>query len=91
MYLSIRRSNLNWHSSVVGIVRGKYARDYARPCIVLGHECDLAKGSGRSMHGVNLIDIFDDCSEYLETWGCHPSAIRISINPENINAFRKIQ
>ncbi|MDR1528051.1 MAG: single-stranded-DNA-specific exonuclease RecJ [Puniceicoccales bacterium] len=79
----------NWHSGVVGIVSGKCARDYAKPCIVLGYERDLAKGSGRSMHGVNLIDILNDCSEYLETWGGHPYAVGISIRPENINAFRK--
>ncbi|MDR1890758.1 MAG: single-stranded-DNA-specific exonuclease RecJ [Puniceicoccales bacterium] len=81
--------NPNWHSGVVGIVSGKCARDYVRPCIVLGHERDLAKGSGRSMHGVNLIDILSDCSEYLETWGGHPYAVGISIRPENIDAFRK--
>ncbi|MDR2603218.1 MAG: single-stranded-DNA-specific exonuclease RecJ, partial [Puniceicoccales bacterium] len=78
-----------WHSGVVGIVSGKCARDYAKPCVVLGYERDLAKGSGRSMHGVNLIDILNDCSECLETWGGHPYAVGISIRPENINAFRK--
>ncbi|MDR2779045.1 MAG: single-stranded-DNA-specific exonuclease RecJ [Puniceicoccales bacterium] len=81
--------NPHWHSGVVGIVSGKCARDYAKPCIVLGHERDLAKGSGRSMHGVNLIDILNDCSEYLETWGGHPYAVGVSILPENIDAFRK--
>ncbi|MDR1173753.1 MAG: single-stranded-DNA-specific exonuclease RecJ [Puniceicoccales bacterium] len=79
----------NWHSGVVGIVSGKCARDYAKPCIVLGYERDLAKGSGRSMHGVNLIDILNCCSEYLETWGGHPYAVGISIRPENIDAFRE--
>jgi len=35
----------NWHPGVVGIVAGKLSRHFNRPCIVLGIEGDLAKGS----------------------------------------------
>jgi single-stranded-DNA-specific exonuclease len=79
----------NWHAGVVGIISGKFARDYAKPCIVLGSERDMAKGSGRSANGVNLIDVLNDCSEYLETWGGHTYAVGVSIFPENIDIFRK--
>ncbi len=81
--------NENWHSGVVGIVSGKLARDYNRPCIVLGFERGVAKGSGRSVDAVNLVDVCNGCSDLLESWGGHPLAVGISIKPENIDKFRE--
>ncbi|MDR1414048.1 MAG: single-stranded-DNA-specific exonuclease RecJ [Puniceicoccales bacterium] len=80
--------NENWHAGVVGIISGKFARDYSRPCIVLGNEREMAKGSGRSTNGLNLIDILSDCSSLLEVWGGHPYAVGVSILPKNIDEFR---
>jgi single-stranded-DNA-specific exonuclease len=79
----------DWHAGVVGIISGKFARGYAKPCIVLGSERDVAKGSGRSSNGPNLIDVLSDCAALLETWGGHPFAVGVSILPEKIDAFRK--
>ncbi len=81
--------NENWHSGVVGIISGKLARDYNRPCIVFGFERGLAKGSGRSISAVNLVNVCTNCSDLLESWGGHPLAIGVSIKPENIDAFRE--
>jgi single-stranded-DNA-specific exonuclease len=78
-----------WHSGVVGIVSSKLAKDYARPCIVLGSERNMARGSGRSTNNVNLIDAMCECSEYLETWGGHPYAVGVSMPAANVDAFRR--
>jgi single-stranded-DNA-specific exonuclease len=46
-----------WHPGVLGIVAGRLKERYNRPCIVIGSidENDtVAKGSGRSIDGVNL-------------------------------------
>lgn len=46
-----------WHPGVLGIVAGRLKERYNRPCIVIGSidEGDtIAKGSGRSIEGVNL-------------------------------------
>jgi single-stranded-DNA-specific exonuclease len=80
--------NKNWHAGVVGIVSGKFTRDYSKPCIILGNEREIAKGSGRSTNGINLIDVLGDCSSLLEAWGGHPYAVGISILPKNIEKFR---
>jgi single-stranded-DNA-specific exonuclease len=80
--------NENWHSGVVGIISGKLARDYQRPCIVLGTERGLAKGSGRSVDFINLVEVLGECSDTLESWGGHPLAVGVSIKPENLEKFR---
>ncbi|MDR1255741.1 MAG: single-stranded-DNA-specific exonuclease RecJ [Puniceicoccales bacterium] len=79
----------SWHSGVVGIVSGKLARDYQRPCIVLSYERGLAKGSGRGVDFVDLLDILNNCSGLLESWGGHPLAVGVSLKLENLDAFRK--
>ena len=50
----------DWHPGVVGIVAGRVTRKYHRPCVVLGNEGEFAKGSGRSIDGVNLVEVLGD-------------------------------
>ncbi|OUW16741.1 MAG: single-stranded-DNA-specific exonuclease RecJ [Opitutales bacterium TMED158] len=77
-----------WHSGVVGIVASRLSRAYRRPCIVLGMEGELAKGSGRSVEGVNLVEVLNDFSDRLESWGGHPMAIGISLDTDRIEELR---
>jgi len=78
----------NWHPGVVGIVAGRVTRKYNRPCIVLGNEGELAKGSGRSVDGVNLVEVLGRCGEHLASWGGHPMAVGISLPKGQLDAFR---
>jgi single-stranded-DNA-specific exonuclease len=43
-----------WHPGVVGIVAGRLKDRYQRPAIVAGVEAGLAKGSARSIAGVDI-------------------------------------
>jgi single-stranded-DNA-specific exonuclease len=78
----------SWHPGVVGIVAGRVSRKYHRPCIVLGNEAGLAKGSGRSVDGINLVEILGACDEHLTSWGGHPMAVGVSLPQAKIEAFR---
>jgi single-stranded-DNA-specific exonuclease len=77
-----------WHPGVVGIVAGRVTRNYNRPCIVLGNEGETAKGSGRSVDGVNLVEILGKCPEGLESWGGHPMAVGVSLPKVELEGFR---
>ncbi len=76
-----------WHPGVVGIVAGKLCRQYARPCIVLGREGALAKGSGRSIPGLNLVEVLQPCAGFLAHWGGHPMAVGISLDTTRLAEF----
>lgn len=78
----------NWHPGVVGIVAGRVTRKYNRPCVVLGNEGDLAKGSGRSIDGVNLVEVLGTCCEHLVSWGGHPMAVGIALPKVHLEGFR---
>lgn len=78
----------NWHPGVVGIVAGRVTRKYNRPCVVLGNEGDLAKGSGRSVDGINLVEVLGTCCEHLTSWGGHPMAVGVALPKLHLEAFR---
>ncbi|MSU49078.1 MAG: single-stranded-DNA-specific exonuclease RecJ [Opitutus sp.] len=78
----------NWHPGVVGIVAGRVSRKYNRPCVVLGNEGDLAKGSGRSVDGINLIEVLGTCGEHLTSWGGHPMAVGVVLPKVHLDTFR---
>ena len=81
--------NEEWHPGVVGIVASRVTRKYHRPCIVLGCENGLAKGSGRSIYGLNLVELLGTCADLLSSWGGHPMAVGVSLPVENLAAFRE--
>lgn len=77
-----------WHPGVVGIVAGRVTRKYHRPCIVLGNEGAQAKGSGRSVDGINLVEVLGGCADLLSSWGGHPMAVGVALPKENLEKFR---
>jgi single-stranded-DNA-specific exonuclease len=77
-----------WHPGVVGIVAGRVTRKYHRPCIVLGNEGALAKGSGRSVDGINLVEVLGGCADLLDSWGGHPMAVGVALTKAKLDAFR---
>lgn len=79
----------DWHPGVVGIVAGRVTRKYHRPCVVLGNEGEMAKGSGRSIDGVNLVEVLGTCGSDLTSWGGHPMAVGISLRKEFLPRFRE--
>lgn len=79
----------NWHAGVVGIVASRVSRKFHRPAIILGSEGELAKGSGRSVGGISLVSILEDCDDLLESWGGHPLAVGVSLKKENVPAFQR--
>ncbi len=78
----------NWHPGVVGIVAGRVTRKYNRPCVVLGNEGEIAKGSGRSVDGINLVEVLGTCCEHLTSWGGHPMAVGVALPKLHLESFR---
>ena len=79
----------SWHSGVVGIVASRLSRQFHRPAIVLGQDGEGAKGSGRSIEGIDLVAVLEHCDDLLESWGGHPMAVGVSLAAESVPAFRE--
>ena len=78
-----------WHPGVVGIVASRISRKLNRPCLILGNEGDMIKGSGRSVGGVDLVKVLTECEPHLENWGGHPMAVGVKLSERNMEAFSK--
>jgi single-stranded-DNA-specific exonuclease len=77
-----------WHEGVVGIVASRLVERYGRPAIVLSQSGDEAKGSGRSLPGLDLHQIVASSSALLTRWGGHAGAVGVSLASDDIPAFR---
>ncbi|MDX2110750.1 MAG: single-stranded-DNA-specific exonuclease RecJ [Verrucomicrobiota bacterium] len=82
--------NSEWHPGVVGIVASRISQKYYRPTLVLGAEGALAKGSGRSIAGMNLVEILTPCTHLLSHWGGHPMAVGIALSPTRMDMLRTL-
>jgi single-stranded-DNA-specific exonuclease len=73
-----------WHPGVVGIVAGRIKEKYNRPACVAGIAGGLAKGSGRSVPGVDLgaAIIAGRQAGLLETGGGHAMAAGFSFRAD---------
>ena len=79
----------DWHPGVVGIVASRVSRHFHKPCVILGSEGDQAKGSGRSVASVNLVEVFQRCAHLLGHWGGHPMAAGVSLKASDVPAFKE--
>ncbi len=82
--------NHSWHPGVVGIVASRLTHILKKPVIVLGAEGTLAKGSGRSVPGLDLVKALNQADELLTEYGGHPMAVGLTIDQSQIEKFRQI-
>ncbi len=75
------------HAGVAGIVASRLVQQFHRPAVVLAKEGELAKGSGRSIEGVNLVDALQSCKPLLQHWGGHPMAAGITLSSDKVDQF----
>ena len=79
----------NWHPGVIGIVASRISDRFYRPAIMISLDGKLGKGSGRSIESFHLFDYLLRCRDHLVGFGGHEAACGITIEKDNIDAFRK--
>ncbi|MEI6063373.1 MAG: single-stranded-DNA-specific exonuclease RecJ, partial [Pseudanabaena sp. ELA748] len=76
-----------WSVGVLGLVAGQVVAEYARPTILCTVEDGIAKGSARSLEGINLYDLLKDQEHLLLSFGGHPLAGGLSFQLENLQVL----
>lgn len=79
-----------WHPGVIGIVAGRLKERYNRPTCVVGVEAGVAKGSGRSVAGIDLgmAVLAARQAGLIEHGGGHAMAAGFTVKAERLAAFR---
>ncbi len=80
--------NANWHKGIVGIVASRLIEKKYRPTIVLTESNGMITGSARSIHGFNLFEGLNACSDLLENFGGHFYAAGLTMKKENLEEFK---
>jgi single-stranded-DNA-specific exonuclease len=82
-------AGVDWHPGVVGIVAGRIKERFNRPACVAGIAEGIAKGSGRSVAGVDLggAVIAARQAGLLMTGGGHTMAAGFSLAADKLEAF----
>jgi len=79
----------SWHLGVLGIVASKMIEKHYLPTVILGGMNGLIRGSVRSVEGLDIHAVLQQCSEYLDQFGGHHQAAGLTLRPENFAGFRK--
>jgi single-stranded-DNA-specific exonuclease len=81
-------AGVDWPRGVLGIVASRLVERFHRPTIVAGIEDGEAKGSARSINGIDILSILDQSAELLNTYGGHTAAAGLSFDAQNLDALR---
>ncbi len=85
----------DYHEGVIGLLAGRLAEKYLKPCIVLSVAKDLKdkeltiKASARSLAGFNITDFLRQVEEQLLSVGGHPLAAGFSLKAKNLSSVKK--
>lgn len=79
-----------WPGGVIGIVASRLVDLYHRPTILLSTpEGQLARGSARSIEGINITAAIAATGNLVANFGGHPMAAGLGIQPANLPAFQR--
>ncbi|GHT52779.1 single-stranded-DNA-specific exonuclease RecJ [Bacteroidia bacterium] len=79
----------SWHKGVIGIVASRLADKLYKPTIILTESNGMICGSARSVTGFDLYAAVESTADILVNFGGHTSAVGITIEEKNLEAFKK--
>jgi single-stranded-DNA-specific exonuclease len=80
------------HQGVVGIVASRLVEVYGFPALVfaekeLPDKSVIYVGSGRSIEGINIVEMLSCCSSWIERFGGHEMAAGLTVTAANFEEF----
>jgi single-stranded-DNA-specific exonuclease len=82
--------NPSWPGGVVGIVASRLKERYNKPVILFNtEEGEPARGSARSIEGINITRAISAHKDLLLNFGGHPMAAGLALQQENLAPLRR--
>lgn len=79
-----------WNPGVLGIVAGRLLEELQQPVIVLSIQDGLAKGSARSVEGLDIFQALNSGRELFEAFGGHSGAAGLTVKVENLESLSEL-
>ena len=82
-------AHASWPGGILGIVASTLVETYNRPVILLANPSGApARGSARSIPGIDITSALEANRDLLLTFGGHPMAAGLSLQPEKLADFQ---
>ncbi|MDO8527073.1 MAG: single-stranded-DNA-specific exonuclease RecJ [Deltaproteobacteria bacterium] len=78
-----------WHPGIVGLVASKMTETFHRPSIALSIEGDVARGSARSITGIDIVTVLEKCTDLLVQFGGHTAAAGLTLKIDKLELFEE--
>jgi single-stranded-DNA-specific exonuclease len=78
-----------WHPGVIGIVASRLVERFQRPALLVAVDGERGRGSGRSLPGLDLTSLLDDCGDLLVAHGGHAFAAGLTIERRHLPELRE--
>ena len=88
-YAALVLDHSDWHSGVIGIVASRLVEEFARPVVLLACPDETARGSARSLAGVDITAAFGELAPLLSRYGGHSMAAGCSLPADKVFEFRR--
>ncbi len=76
-----------WHRGILGLAAQRLKDKYYKPSIVINVEEGRCRGSCRGVDGMNLVEILEECKEFLLRFGGHNYAAGLELRETDLEAF----
>jgi single-stranded-DNA-specific exonuclease len=78
-----------WHPGVLGIVASRLVEKFHRPALLASVQGEWARGSGRSVAALDLLQLLAACGPWLSTYGGHAFAAGFTAARDVLPALRE--
>lgn len=80
----------DWDEGVLGIAAARVVEEFGRPTVLMNIRGDVAKGSGRSVPGVNLKAHLDRLQDRFVRYGGHSQAVGLTLGADGFEGFARV-
>lgn len=88
-YAALVLCHSDWHSGVIGIVASRLVEEFGKPVVLLANPDETARGSARSLAGVDISAAFRQVAALLHRYGGHSMAAGLSMPAQRVFEFRR--
>jgi single-stranded-DNA-specific exonuclease RecJ len=78
-----------WHPGVIGIAASKMVERYNKPAVLFSIDGDEARGSARSVPGLDLYELLSRCRHYYKSFGGHKQAAGLTMETGCLEDFAR--
>ena len=89
-YNAVVLASADWHPGVIGIAANRLADQTGKPAVLISLRPDgMGRGSARSVPGCDIHQAIKSQADLLVSFGGHPGAAGLALNPNNLTDFRR--